>query len=148
MRVREVALELAILAAVLLAVRCGDSGRSGNSTNLLPSTDSTASQLRQAAVAAMNGLQSYRAELDFGSSPPYIEEFQRPANYHSLLGEKDADTGASKGVGEVLYVGDTIFGRHCDGRDELRGVGATTARPGGRRRALAIVLSSMARGGA
>jgi hypothetical protein len=66
----------------------------------------------------MNRLESYRTEMDLGAGDPIVIEYKKPNSYRSLVIANDNQTGL-RTLGELLYVGDTIYAHKCnaDGTD-------------------------------
>ena len=65
-----------VAAAILLAVACGGG---------VWERHSDAKALRDQVVAAMNGLESYRVNMDLGAGEPIVIEYKKPNSYRSQV---------------------------------------------------------------
>ena len=119
-------------AALLLAA--------GGCTGGGAKTPSDPQELADRALAAMADLDSYRAELDFGSSEagPLLAEFVRPQSYRLQGGFKQQQTGTGEPVDRVIesiYIDDGSYHRECEkvdvGCGEWEGGEAYTPAPSG-----------------
>ncbi|MFQ5936609.1 MAG: hypothetical protein ACE5LB_09385, partial [Acidiferrobacterales bacterium] len=102
---------LAVLAGATLLILVA-SCRDEEAFEELPPQDAGA--LSEQALAAMDGLDSFRMEMGFGSEgPPIVIEFADPDSYRIQLGP--AETAA--GLAESIIVGDRSYNRQCEGVD-------------------------------
>ncbi len=97
------------LIGALLAVGC----MTTSTSDVEVSTALDAASLREDVVAAMNDLDSYSVEMNLGEGEPMVIEYKKPNSYRSLVIANDNQTG-ERTLGELLYVGDTIYARKCN----------------------------------
>lgn len=114
-------LALAALVVSLVVVACG--GGSSGDTATTPSAEADA--LRDQIVAAMDGVTSYRADIELGRE--FVIEYGEPDRYRTLVVANDNQTGEPT-LGEQLYVGDTIYARKCAPDGSACGTWDTTDR--------------------
>ena len=105
---------LVILAGAALLLAAGACTGGGK-------TPSDPQELADRALAAMADLDSYRAELDFGSSEagPLLTEFARPQSYRLQGGFKKQSEGGEPvdRVIESIYIDNGSYHRECDKAD-------------------------------
>jgi hypothetical protein len=103
-----------LAAAMLLTVAASCSGEEvleGGRTE-------GAETLVEEALAAMDGLNSYRLEMGFapGEAPPIVIEFVAPDSYRSQWTAVRATNGSEspEGVFDIILVGDKAYARQCE----------------------------------
>jgi hypothetical protein len=96
-----------MLIASLLFAACGGGSDPSGSNGM------SAEEFQDAAVGAVQDLQSYASTLNLGDGVTTEWEVERPDSYRTTIPRTNAETGDPAGTGEAVTIGETIYTRTC-----------------------------------
>jgi hypothetical protein len=97
-----------LLGLATLFAACNDDGASSSVDGM------SAEEFQDAAVEAVQDVQSYASTLNLGDGVPIEWEVAEPDSYRAIIHTKQAETGEPAGTNEAVTIGETIYTRTCD----------------------------------